>query len=101
MKVLLDENLPRPLTKHFSIEATVLSVHDLGWASKKNGELLKAMKAAEIEILVTADRNLVHQQNIAKSGIHIIVLKTRHNRYKTLVNHVQQIEKAILAYPLN
>jgi hypothetical protein len=37
-KILLDENLPRPLAKHFSGDLEVTSVHDIGWAELKNGE---------------------------------------------------------------
>ena len=33
-KILLDENLPRPLAKHFS-GVQVISVHDIGWAEKR------------------------------------------------------------------
>ena len=36
-KILLDENLPRPLGKLFSEDLEVVSVHDIGWAEKKNG----------------------------------------------------------------
>lgn len=60
-KILLDENLPRPLAKQFSQELEVISVHDIGWAEKKNGELIRAMLEEGFEYLMTADRNLQHQ----------------------------------------
>lgn len=49
-RVLLDENLDRRLKNYFSAELEITSVPDLGWQSKKNGELLAAMHEAGIDI---------------------------------------------------
>ncbi|MDX2248939.1 MAG: hypothetical protein SF052_19280 [Bacteroidia bacterium] len=98
-KVLLDENLPKPLVRHFSDRIEASSVHDQGWASKKNGELLAAMTNAAFEYLLTVDRNLEHQQNIDKYPIKIIVVLTYDNRYKTLAPFIPIIEKSILEMP--
>ena len=94
-KVLLDENLPRPLIKHFSTDFEVSTVPDQGWASKKNGELLAAMTNAAFEYLLTVDRNLEYQQNLDKHSVKIVVLITYDNRYKTLVPHLPLIEQGI------
>ena len=42
MKLLLDEKLPKILKQHFP-EYEVYTVRDMGWQSKKNGELLALM----------------------------------------------------------
>ena len=39
MKILLDESLPRKLRNDFNEEHEVLTVRDMGWLGKKNGEL--------------------------------------------------------------
>ena len=63
MRVLLDENIPVDL-------AGLLGGHDaqtvsgLGWDGVKNGELLRRMQGT-FDALVTMDRNLPHQQNLA------------------------------------
>jgi hypothetical protein len=36
-KILLDENLPRPLVRLSSALLELISVYDIGWAEKKNG----------------------------------------------------------------
>jgi len=54
-RLLLDENLPKQLAGYFSSDFEVTSVPDLGWQSKKNGELLTAMDADGIGYLITAD----------------------------------------------
>ena len=96
-RMLLDENLPKPLTKHFSDEVHISSVHDEGWASKKNGELIEAMVNNGIDYLITVDKNLEHQQNLDKYPIKLVVLLTYDNRYKTLRQHVSKIEIEIEA----
>lgn len=47
----------------------------MGWAALKNGELLKAAEAA-FEALVTTDKNLRYQQNLAGRRLAILVLPT-------------------------
>lgn len=96
-KVLLDENLPRPLAKDFSGDLEVISVHDLGWAEKKNGELLRSMLQEGFEYLLTADKNLKNQQNLDKYPIKIVVIRTFDNRHKTLFQYVEIIEQAIVS----
>ena len=95
-KVLLDENLPSPLKKHFSDQLEVYTTHELGWASKKNGELIRSMLDINIEFLITVDRNLEYQQNLKKYPIRLVVLLTHTNRYKDLADKVIKIETAIL-----
>ena len=95
-RVLLDENLDRRLAKYFSAEFDVTSVPDLGWQSKKNGELLTAMDAEGLTYLITADRNLRFQQNLDKYSVVVVVLATFDNRLKSLTPFIADIERAIL-----
>lgn len=95
-KVLLDENLPKQLAGHFSSEFEVTSVPDLGWQSKKNGELLDSMNSLEIHYLPTADRNLHFQQNLKKFSVIIIVLRSHDIRLKNLLRYMTVIENRII-----
>ena len=99
-KLLLDENLPRQLARQFSSEFEVTSVPDLGWQSKTNGELLTSMRDAGFEYLITADRNLQHQQNLEKYKIKIVLLQTFDTRLKYLDRFVGQIESSIVTDPV-
>ena|SRR5688572_530485 len=58
MRLLLDECVPRPLLRDL-IGYDAPHVVDLGWSSRRNGELLKLMVAEHFEALFTVDRNLV------------------------------------------
>ncbi len=94
-KILLDENLPKQLKRYFSAKFEVTSVPDLGWQSKKNGELLTALDEAGIDYLLTADKNLRYQQNLEKFNVKIIVLLTFDNRLKNLIAKINEIENKI------
>jgi predicted nuclease of predicted toxin-antitoxin system len=82
VKILLDECVDRRLAGDF-IGHEVKTVEQMGWKSKKNGELL-ALAAKDFEILVTTDRNLSFQQDVRSSGIAVIVMSARTNRLTDL-----------------
>ncbi|MBD2152362.1 DUF5615 family PIN-like protein [Pseudanabaena sp. FACHB-1277] len=65
MKVLLDECLPKKLKREISDGYTIVTVPEQGWASKKNGELLR-LAASEFDVFITIDNNLSAQQNLTK-----------------------------------
>jgi predicted nuclease of predicted toxin-antitoxin system len=82
MKILLDECLPKKLKKDFT-NHEVNTVPEMGWAGKKNGELL-LLAENHFDIFITTDQNLQYQQNLKNKDISIFVLKTRDSRYETL-----------------
>ncbi len=74
MRILFDQGTPAPLREHLpghSIE----TAYEKGWSALRNGEML-AKAEAEFDVLVTTDRNLRHQQNLAERRIAILVLPT-------------------------
>src|SRR5437870_5587599 len=83
MRLLLDECVPRPLLRDLTVH-DAHHVVDMGWSSKRNGELLQLMLAARFEALFTVDRNLSFQQNVHASGIAVGVAVARTNRVKEL-----------------
>ena len=73
MKILFDQGVPKPLRTHLAAH-DVQRVYQLGWAKKKNGELLAMAEAAGFDVLVTTDQNLRHQQNLLPRKLAIFVL---------------------------
>lgn len=51
----------------------------MGWASKKNGELL-TLAAAEFDVFLTVDRNLSYQQDLSAFNIAVVVMVAPGNR---------------------
>jgi hypothetical protein len=73
VRVLLDENLDHSLRKYLSGH-DVVTVSFMGWAGLKNGELLRAAEESGIEVLVTGDRTLQFEQNLAGRRLAIVAL---------------------------
>ncbi len=73
MKILFDQGVPKPLQAHLAGHE-VRRTFQLGWANKKNGELLALAEQAGFEILVTTDQNLLHQQNFRERKMAVFIL---------------------------
>jgi hypothetical protein len=55
----------------------------MGWASKRNGELLR-LAEREFDVFLTVDRKLQFQQNLSTFKIAVIVLAARSNSFLNL-----------------
>jgi hypothetical protein len=75
VRVLFDQGTPVPLRQHLP-NHSIRTAFELGWSALKNGELLARAEAEGFEALVTTDRNLKYQQNLAARRIAIVVLGT-------------------------
>lgn len=87
MRVLLDECLPRRLRGHF-VGHDVHTVPEMGWAGKKDGELLALMAGDGFEVLVTVDKGIQHQHNLQAAGVAVVVLVAATNRLADLIPRV-------------
>lgn len=88
MKLLLDECLPRVMKNDFPGHA-VFTVDDAGFKGLKNGKLLRAMSGT-FEVLVTVDKSLPRQQNLANFGIAVLIFRAFGNRYQDLLPLIPQ-----------
>lgn len=75
MRVLFDQGTPAPL-RRFLPHHEVATAYERGWAQLKNGSLLDAAEADGFVVLVTTDRNLRYQQNLANRRMAVVVLTT-------------------------
>jgi predicted nuclease of predicted toxin-antitoxin system len=81
MKLLLDENLPRKLKYRFNETFVVITVNEMKWNAKKNGELIQLLQDNGFQALITSDKNLQYQQNLDRYKIKVVVLDVKDNRY--------------------
>ena len=65
MKILLDECVTKRLKKYLE-EFEVFTVRELGLSGIKNGKLMTYSVENQFDILLTIDKNLMHQQNLDK-----------------------------------
>jgi hypothetical protein len=92
-RVLLDENLPRKLRRELAGFA-VRTVQEEGWTSFRNGDLLSRAQHG-FDALLTADRRLQFQQNIARFDIGVVAIVTIDIRLKTILTAIEDIRKAL------
>src|SRR5450759_4296634 len=83
MRLLLDECVPLRLKQDLPGH-DVYTVREKGWSSKRNGELLRLMRAEGFQCLLTVDQNLEFQQNLRESGVSVILIAARSNRLRDL-----------------
>lgn len=79
MKILLDECVTKRLKKYLE-EFDVFTVRELGLSGIKNGRLMAYCVENNFDILLTIDKNLMHQQNLDKFSVicntfHKLILK--------------------------
>jgi hypothetical protein len=61
----------------------VKTVPEAGWAALKNGDLL-SRDQHEFDAIVTTDRNLPFQQDLARFSVAVIALRAQSNRVTDL-----------------
>ena len=91
MKILLDENIPWPLSRFLSGHE-VTSVQREAWAGIQNGELLKKADGS-FDALILADKNLRYQQNLKDRSITLIELPT--NRWPQLQELIPRLLESL------
>ncbi|MDZ4798957.1 MAG: hypothetical protein SGI92_12400 [Bryobacteraceae bacterium] len=94
MLILFDQGTPVPirpwLTGH-----EVRTAAQQGWDTLRNGELLTAAECGVFELLVTTDKNMRYQQNLAERKIAVIVLGQQ--QWPHVRPHVQRVIDAVNA----
>lgn len=93
MRILLDESVPSRLGP-LLVGHSAITVQRQGWASIKNGKLL-ALAAAEFDVLLTADKGMEYQQNLATLPVAILIVIARSNRIEDLAAAIPVILSAL------
>jgi predicted nuclease of predicted toxin-antitoxin system len=77
VKVLLDHCLPRRFARAFP-DHSVRTAADQGWERLRDGKLLAAA-GAEFDVILTVDKNIKREQNLATLPIAVVVMLARSN----------------------
>jgi hypothetical protein len=91
VRILLDESVPVQVSKALSAHQVSTAVQ-MGWQGIGNGELLDHAESDGFDLLIVADKNFQHQQNLKGRRIAILELWTNHR--PTLENHFDRIRIA-------
>jgi hypothetical protein len=73
MRILFDQGVPRGLTGSLR-DHEITEARRLNWERISNGALLRLAEDAGFDLLVTTDKNVRYQQNLAGRKISIVVL---------------------------
>ena len=84
MKLLLDEQMPRKISKFFPDNFVLSTVQIEGWSGVENGELLRLAASRNFDALISADKNISYQQNETTLPISVVVLYVFHLRIDDL-----------------
>jgi predicted nuclease of predicted toxin-antitoxin system len=97
MRILLDECVPIGLSSALRERGYQCNtVREAGYGSKTNGELLK-LAEDKWDVLLTVDKNIKHQQNVAGKKIAILILRVKSNRLPDVLKHLPVCLEALRA----
>jgi hypothetical protein len=93
MRIIFDHGTPAPLRRSL-IGHAVSTSYEMTWTELDNGVLLKAAEA-HFDALITTDRNLRYQQNLAGRRLAILILPT--TSWPKIRDHEAQVVAAVNA----
>ena len=94
MLIIFDQATPVPIRPYLEGH-TVRTAAQQGWDKLSNGDLLAAAEEAGFDILLTTDKNMRYQQNLAGRKIAIVVLGQQ--QWPQLRPHIQRVIAAVNA----
>ena len=100
MKVLLDECVT-PKLKPYLQSFEVYTVLEMGWGGVKNGKLISLCVMNHFDILLTIDKNMMHQQNLEKHPITIVALNSLTSKLEELKLFIPFFSKQIYHFEKN
>ena len=92
MKVLLDHCTPAKL-RHYMREHEITPPSKKGWRELSNGELINKAASTGHEVLVTADKDMLKEQNLKTLPIGLVVLTAP--EWNAVKQRIPAIRKAV------
>jgi hypothetical protein len=95
MIILFDHGTPKGLARALPGH-TIITAQARGWDKLNNGALLNAAEEAGIDLLLTTDRRIRYQQNLAARRIALVVLTgtTKWSRVRLHLSRVAAVVNA-------
>jgi hypothetical protein len=89
MLILFDHETPKGLARALPGH-TIITARARGWDRLSNGALLNAAEESAVDLLVTTDRRMRYQQNLAVRKIALVVL-TGSTKWSRVRLHLDRI----------
>jgi len=94
MRVLLDNNVNHRFAR-LIIGHEVIHARSLGLGELHNGDLIAVAEERGFEVMVTADKQMEYQQNLAGRGLSIVVLNSMHIRWQDIAALAPGVQSAL------
>ncbi len=94
MLIIFDQATPVPIRPYLEGHA-VRTAAQQSWDKLGNGDLLTAAEEAGFDLLLTTDKNMRYQQNLAGRRIAIVVLGQQ--QWPQLRPHIQRVVETVNA----
>lgn len=94
MRVLFDKNVPYGV-RRFLPSHQVEKVEEHGWGAIANGALLAAAEQTGFEVFITADQNILYQQNLRNRKFGVVILGS--NIWPVVRKYAAAIEREVSA----
>ena len=95
MLILFDHGTPKGLATALAGHS-VITAQARGWDTLNNGALLTAAEEAAVDLLLTTDRRIRYQQNLAGGRIALVVL-TGTTKWSRVRLHLERIATVVNA----
>jgi putative NIF3 family GTP cyclohydrolase 1 type 2 len=92
VRILLDENIAHKLRLVLA-DFETFTVQYMGFASLKNGELLRQAEASGFDVFITGDKTMEYEQDMRNRKIAVISLSACH--WQIVKPHVGRIVLAV------
>ena len=93
MRILFDHGTPRGLAGAL-LGHSITTAQQRGWGKLSNGALLDAAEEAAFDVLLTTDRRIRYQQNLATRRIALVVL-TGATKWSRVRMHLERIAAVV------
>jgi hypothetical protein len=95
LKAVVDEGVPRELSRLLREAGCDAAAFPNEWKGTKNGKLLAVIEATGFTCLITCDKNFRYQQSLGQTGIALVVLPAqRLDELEHLVDEIAQVVRA-------
>jgi predicted nuclease of predicted toxin-antitoxin system len=94
MKILLDECVTKRLKKYLE-EFEVFTVRELDLSGIKNGKLMAYCVENKFDILLTIDKNLMHQQKLDGYPVTIVVFNCFTSKIEELITFLPTFKSQV------
>jgi glutamate racemase len=92
MKILFDNGTPKTIARSLDGHEVAFA-RKIGWHELANGELIRRVEESGFQVLLSTDKNIRYQQNLAGRKIALVILSN--SQWPVVRTHLDRIVAAV------